>query len=122
MARISTTDHATSRRWLSFISGGTTRQAQSHLMNHNKMRIEKGDVPIIALSALGGFLLVLFALAGRNFGSALFVGLVAGVPSGAGGGVLFCILRRFLERKWSRQTSRPFMNEAEAQKILGEQL
>ena len=68
-------------------------------MQRTEMKIEKRDILLVALSALGGFLLVLFALAGRDVGSAVFVGLVAGAPSGAGGGVLVCILRRFLGRK-----------------------
>lgn len=63
------------------------------------MRIQKGDVPVLLLSALGGFLLVFFSLAGKNLGTAVFVGLVSGVPSGIGGGTLACILGRYLAKK-----------------------
>jgi hypothetical protein len=69
-------------------------------MKQATMKIQKGDVPVILLSALGGFLLVFFSLAGRNLGTAVFVGLVFGVPSGAGGGTLACIFfRRYLAKK-----------------------
>ena len=37
------------------------------------MRIQKGDVPVLLLSALGGFLLVFFSLAGKNLGTAVFI-------------------------------------------------
>jgi hypothetical protein len=63
------------------------------------MKIEKRDITIVSLCALGGFLLVLVALASRDIAAGVFVGLVAGVPSGAGGGVLACIFRRCLEKK-----------------------
>jgi len=68
-------------------------------MQRVELKIEKKDLPVIALTALGGFLLVVIALATRDLGTAIFVGLVAGVPSGAGGGALVCILRRYFERK-----------------------
>jgi len=68
-------------------------------MKQATMRIHKGDVPVILLSALGGFLLVFFSVAGKNLGTAVFLGLVFGVPSGAGGGTLGCILRRYLAKK-----------------------
>jgi hypothetical protein len=69
-------------------------------MKQATMKIQKGDVPVILLSALGGFLLVFFSLAGKNLGTAVFVGLVFGVPSGAGGGTLACIFfRRYLAKK-----------------------
>ena len=51
-------------------------------MKQATMKIQKGDVPVILLSALGGFLLVFFSLVGKNLGTAVFVGLVFGVPSG----------------------------------------
>lgn len=63
-------------------------------MKQVTMRIKKSDVPIILLGALGGFLLVFFCVAGRNLGMAVLLGLVFGVPSGAGGGTLACILER----------------------------
>jgi len=68
-------------------------------MKQATMKIQKGDVPVILLSAFGGFLLVFFSLAGRNLGTAVFVGLVFGVPSGVGGGALACIFRRYLAKK-----------------------
>lgn len=68
-------------------------------MKQTTMKIEKADVPVILLSALGGFLLVFFALAAKNLGMAVFVGLVAGVPCGIGGGALGCIFRRYLAKK-----------------------
>ena len=49
-------------------------------MKQATMKIQKGDVPVILLSALGGFLLVFFSLVGENLGTAVFVGLVFGVP------------------------------------------
>jgi len=67
-------------------------------MQLTKMKIEKRDIPVIAFSALGGFLLVVLALASRSIAAAVFVGLVAGAPSGAGGGVLVCMFRRILEK------------------------
>ena len=63
------------------------------------MKIQKSDVPVLLLSALGGFLLVFFSVAGRNLGTAVFLGLVFGVPSGIGGGTLACMLGRYLPRK-----------------------
>ena len=68
-------------------------------MKQTTMRIEKADVPIILLSGLGGFVLVFLALAAKNLGAAVFVGLVAGVPCGIGGGALACMFRRYLARK-----------------------
>ncbi len=68
-------------------------------MKQATMKIQKDDVPVILLSALGGFLLVFFSLAGKNLGTAVFVGLVFGVPSGAGGGTLACIFRRYLAKE-----------------------
>ena len=68
-------------------------------MQLTKMKTEKRDIPVIAFSALIGFLLVEFALAGRSTAMGVFVGLVAGAPSGAGGGVLACMFRRRLEKK-----------------------
>ena len=64
-------------------------------MKQATMRIQKGDIPVILLSALGGFLLVFFSVAGKNLGAAVFVGLVFGVPSGAGGGALACMFLRY---------------------------
>jgi len=68
-------------------------------MQLTKMKIEKRDIPVIAFSALVGFLLVVLALASRDMATGVFVGLVAGAPSGAGGGVLACMFRRSLEKK-----------------------
>ena len=63
------------------------------------MKIEKRDIPIVALSAFIGFLVVLFALASHNLATAIFVGVIAGAPSGACGGVLVCILRRLMKKQ-----------------------
>ncbi len=75
-------------------------------MKQAAMKIQKGDVPVILLSALGGFLLVFFSVAGKNLDTAVFLGLVFGVPSGAGGGTLACMflryrgkIRRYLAKK-----------------------
>jgi hypothetical protein len=68
-------------------------------MKQAAMRIQKGDVPVIILSAFGGFILVFFSLVGMNLGTAVFLGLVFGVPSGVGGGTLACIFRRYLAKK-----------------------
>jgi hypothetical protein len=68
-------------------------------MQLTKMKIEKRDISMIAVSALVGFLLVMLALASRDMATGVFVGLVAGAPSGAGGGVLACMFRRHLEKK-----------------------
>ena len=68
-------------------------------MQRIELRIEKRDLRDIALSALGGFLLVLIPLATRDLGTAIIVGLAFGVPGGAGGGTVACILRRYRERK-----------------------
>ena len=67
-------------------------------MKQATMKIQKGDVPLILLSAIGGFLLVFFSLAGKNLGTAVLVGFVFGVPSGAGGGTLASIFRRYLAK------------------------
>ena len=68
-------------------------------MEQTAMKMEKADVPTLLLSALGGFILVFFSLAGKNLGTAVFVGLVFGMPSGVGGGTLACIFRRYLAEK-----------------------
>lgn len=67
-------------------------------MKQAAMKIQKGDVPVILLSALGGFLLVFFSVAGENLDTAVFLGLVFGVPSGAGGGTLACMFLRYREK------------------------
>ena len=64
-------------------------------MKQATMRIQKGDVLVILLAALGGFLLVFSCLAGENLDAAVFLGLVFGVPSGAGGGTLACMFLRY---------------------------
>ena len=64
-----------------------------------EMKIERRDILLIALCAVGGFILVTVAIGGRNLAGSIFVGLVAGAPSGAAGGVLACLIRRFLQRK-----------------------
>ncbi|MDA1017573.1 MAG: hypothetical protein O3A00_24330 [Planctomycetota bacterium] len=63
-------------------------------MKQPAMKIQKGDVQVIILSALGGFFLVFFSAVGNNLGAAVLLGLLFGVPSGAGGGTLACILNR----------------------------
>jgi hypothetical protein len=68
-------------------------------MKQTTMNIEKADVLVILLSALGGFLLVFSALAAKDLATAVFVGIVAGVPCGIGGGALGCIFRRYLAKK-----------------------
>jgi riboflavin transporter FmnP len=68
-------------------------------MQLTKMKIEKRDIPVIAFSALGGFLFVVIVLASRDIATGVLVGVVLGAPGGAGGGVLACMLRRCLERK-----------------------
>lgn len=68
-------------------------------MQRVEFKIEGRDIPIIALSALGGFLLVLVGVAGKDLATAILVGMVAGAPSGAGGGALACIFRRYLQKK-----------------------
>lgn len=54
------------------------------------MNIQKEDVVVILLCALGGFLLVLSAT------SLPFVAITAGTVSGAGGGCMYCIFERLL--------------------------
>jgi len=54
------------------------------------MDIQKKDVVVILLCALGGFLLVLSATL------RLFVAITAGTVSGAGGGCVACIFERLL--------------------------
>lgn len=68
-------------------------------MKRIELKIEKSDVRDIALGALGGFLLVLITLATSDWGAAILVGLAFGVPGGAGGGTVACILRRYRKRK-----------------------
>ena len=68
-------------------------------MKLSTMKIQKGDVRVLLLSAIGGFLLVFFSVAGKNLGTAVFLGLVFGVPSGIGGGTLACIRGRYLAKK-----------------------
>jgi hypothetical protein len=65
------------------------------------MKIEKRDITLVALCALGGLLLMLvFVMSwSSDIAGGVFEGLVVGVPSGAGGGVLACIFRRILEKK-----------------------
>ena len=68
-------------------------------MELTKTKIEKRDIPPIALCALAGLLLpaLVIVLAGGDVTSALLVGLFLGVPGGAGGGALACLLRPYLE-------------------------
>jgi len=68
-------------------------------MQRIELKIEKRDLRYIALGALGGFLLCLIPLATRDMGAVIIVGLAFGVPGGAGGGTVACILRRYRERK-----------------------
>ena len=68
-------------------------------MQLTKMQIEKRDISMIALCALGGFLFVAIVGATRDMATGVLVGLVLGTPGGAGGGVLACVLRRYLEKK-----------------------
>jgi hypothetical protein len=68
-------------------------------MKQTTMKIEKADVSVILLSGLGGFVVVFCALAAKNLGTAVFAGLVAGMPCGIGGGALACIFRRYLSKK-----------------------
>ena len=68
-------------------------------MKQAAMNIQKGDVPVILLSGLGGFLLVFFCLAGTSIGGAVLLGLVFGVPGGTGGGTLWCIIGRCFAQK-----------------------
>ena len=46
-------------------------------MKLSTMKIQKGDVPVLLLSAIGGFLLVFFSVTGKNLGTAVFLGLVS---------------------------------------------
>jgi hypothetical protein len=64
-----------------------------------KMRIEKRDILIIAISALGGFVLVLYALGRKDLQAGIFVGVLCGASGGAGGGVLGCIFIRLAGRR-----------------------
>jgi hypothetical protein len=61
-------------------------------------KIEKRDIVVIGVSALGGFLLVFIigVLKGKDPATALLVGLLLGAPSGAFGGVSACLLPRKL--------------------------
>jgi hypothetical protein len=68
-------------------------------MQRIELKIEKRDLRYIALSALGGFLLVLITLAIRDLGAAIIIGLAFGVPGGAVGGTVACIWLRYRERK-----------------------
>ena len=69
------------------------------VMKQAVMKIQKGDVPVILLGSHGGFLLVFFSVAGKHLDAAVFVGLLFGVPSGAGGGALACIFQRYRAKK-----------------------
>ncbi|MBC8869328.1 MAG: hypothetical protein H8E44_07910 [Planctomycetes bacterium] len=68
-------------------------------MKQAAMNTQKGDVPVILLGAIGGFLLVFFSVAGKHLDAAVFVGLMFGVPGGAGGGALACIFQRYRAKK-----------------------
>jgi hypothetical protein len=68
-------------------------------MKRIEMEIERRDLHGIALGALGGFLLALIPLATRDLGPVILVALALGVPGGATGGALACILRRYRESK-----------------------
>ncbi|MHC5058079.1 MAG: hypothetical protein ACYTKD_25750 [Planctomycetota bacterium] len=57
------------------------------------MKIERADVLMVSACALAGFLFVSLATPG------LITGLIAGIPSGAGGGCVACIVKRLLKSK-----------------------
>ncbi len=57
-----------------------------------RTEIEERDVLLIALCAIGGFALVICAT------HSLLLSAIAGVPSGAGGGVVACLIRRRLRQ------------------------
>jgi hypothetical protein len=68
-------------------------------MKLTEMKIEKRDIPPIAVCALAGLLLpaLVIVLAGGSTASALLVGLLLGVPGGAGGGVVARLFGPYLE-------------------------
>ncbi len=68
-------------------------------MNRDELHIKKGDLRDITLGAFGGFLLLLIPVATRDLGTAILVGFVFGVPGGALGATLACILQRYREAK-----------------------
>jgi hypothetical protein len=76
-------------------------------MGLTRTKIEKRDIAPIALGALAGLLLPAIAIvwAGGDMTTALLVGLLMGAPSGAGGGVLACLLSRHLHLEPNRKIS-----------------
>jgi len=62
-------------------------------------RILMRVILIIAISALGGFVLVLYALGRKDLQAGIFVGVLCGASGGAGGGVLGCIFIRLAGRR-----------------------
>ncbi len=57
------------------------------------MKIEKADALMVSACALAGFLFVSLAA------SSIITGLIAGIPSGAGGGCVACIVKRLVKSK-----------------------
>ena len=57
------------------------------------MKIEKKDVLLVVACALGGFILVLIAIPDP------FTAIVAGIPCGALGGCIACVVRQFVNTK-----------------------
>ncbi len=64
-------------------------------MNRDELHVKKRDLRDITLGAFGGFLLLLLPLATRDLGAAILVGFAFGVPGGALGATLACLLQRY---------------------------
>jgi len=67
-------------------------------MSKIDMRIQKRDLPVIILSAAGGFIFTFSLGVWYGIAKGALVSLALGVPGGMLGGVIVCILRRYYER------------------------
>ena len=73
-------------------------------MSNLDVRIQKRDLPIIALSVAGGFAFVFCAAAAHGTAKGALMALCMGAPAGAGAGVIACLLQRFRESRRARIT------------------
>ena len=63
-------------------------------MKNKRLTIEPGDNPIIAASAIVGFVAVFCATVRDGIGSAILLGVIAGFLCGIASGLLRCIFRK----------------------------
>ena len=87
-----------------------------------RQKIEKKDIVVIGASAFGGFLAVLISglIGGIDMATVLLVGLLLGVPGGAGGGVLACLLPpKFFHGLFLEKSIREYTNAGLRAYLIG---